>query len=157
MLVVAAAAAVVGLVPAGQQTHTAAALQAGCTWPAAAAAVVAAVVAAGLRRTDHSLLKQHNQWLEDAVHLVSAHLLLTPKLFVSGSVLLFPEDVQPTSLYLQDTKTHFLLLANMHTCVCVCVRTHTYMKTIIYLTQITVLLDEVKVKQFVSCCSFFSK
>ena len=57
MLVVAAAAAV-GLVPVGQQTHTAAALQAGCTWPAAAAAVVAAVVAAGLRHTDHSLLKQ---------------------------------------------------------------------------------------------------
>ena len=52
MLVVAAAAAV-GLVPVGQQTHTAAALQAGCTWPAAAAAVVAA----GLRHTEHSLLK----------------------------------------------------------------------------------------------------
>ena len=55
MLVVAAAAAV-GLVPGAHQTHTAAALQAGCTWPAAA--VVAAVVAAGLRRTDHSLPKQ---------------------------------------------------------------------------------------------------
>ena len=59
---------------------------------------------------------------EDAVHLESAQLLLTPKLFVSGSMLLFPEDEQPTSLYLHDTKTHFLPLANMH----VCAHAHTH-------------------------------